>query len=58
VDPAQHHLLKEVAELIEDGTIRTTITTHLHPLDAATLREAQRLVETGSTIGKVVVSTR
>jgi NADPH2:quinone reductase len=57
-DPAQHHLLNEVAELIEDGTIRTTITTRLHPLDAARLREAQRLVETGSTIGKVVVSAR
>lgn len=55
-DSYQHDLLNLVAQLVDAGTIRSTLTTHLHPFDAATLRRAHELVETSKTIGKVVVT--
>jgi zinc-binding alcohol dehydrogenase family protein len=58
-DPAddyQHELLEQVAELVDSGVIRTTMTDHLTPLDAATLRRAHEIVEASQTIGKVVVT--
>ncbi|GIG37277.1 zinc-binding alcohol dehydrogenase family protein [Cellulomonas pakistanensis] len=51
----QHHLLDRVAALVDEGRLRTTATTRLHGLTPETLREAHRLVESGRTIGKVVV---
>lgn len=53
---AQHHLLDKVADLVDAGTIRTTLTKELTPIDAAQLREAHRIVESGHTVGKVVVA--
>ena len=53
----QHNLLGRVADLIDSGAIRGTLTTTLGPINAQTLREAHRLVETGRTIGKIVVSS-
>ena len=55
-DDYQHRLLNEAADLIDAGTLRTTMTRQLGPLDAATMREAHRLVESGDAIGKVVVT--
>lgn len=58
-DPAdhyQHELLEQVAELVDAGVIRTTMTEHLTPLDAASLRRAHEIVEASRTIGKVVVT--
>jgi NADPH:quinone reductase-like Zn-dependent oxidoreductase len=51
----QQQILTELAGLIDAGTIRSTVTTRLRPINAATLTEAHRLVEGGRTIGKVVV---
>lgn len=51
----QHYLLNELSRLVDQGVIRTTIKEKLAPLDAATLRKAHALVESGRTIGKVVV---
>jgi NADPH2:quinone reductase len=53
---SQHHLLGRVAELVDAGKVRSTATTVLQPINAEQLREAHRLVQTGRTIGKVVVS--
>jgi zinc-binding alcohol dehydrogenase family protein len=53
---AQHELLGRVAGLVDDGRIRSTTTTELAPISAATLREAHRLIETGRTVGKIVLS--
>ncbi|SNY25342.1 zinc-binding dehydrogenase [Paractinoplanes atraurantiacus] len=53
---AQHHILREIAALIDKGVLHTTLTTRLDGLDAANLREAHRLVESGTTVGKVVVA--
>jgi len=53
---AHHELLGEVARLVDAGTLRTTLGTRLSPIDAATLQEAHRLLESSSTIGKVVLA--
>ena len=55
-DTYQRDLLDETARLVDAGALRTTMTTRLSPMDASTLREAHRQVETSSTVGKVVVS--
>jgi NADPH2:quinone reductase len=54
---AQHVILREVAGLVDKGVLHTTMTTRLDGIDAANLREAHRLVESGATIGKVVVAS-
>ena len=48
-------LLDEVARRVDAGQLQTTLNTRLGPIDAATLKRAHALVETGSSIGKVVV---
>ncbi len=53
---AHSQLLDRVAALIDDGTLRTTLRERMGPRDAATLREAHRRLESGQTIGKVVVA--
>jgi NADPH:quinone reductase len=52
----QHDLLDRVAEMVDEGTIATTLTRELGPISAETLREAHALVEEGRMVGKVVVS--
>jgi NADPH2:quinone reductase len=52
----QHQLLDRVAEMIDEGTIRTTLSQRLGPINAATLREAHGLVEQGRMVGKAVVA--
>lgn len=51
----QHKLLSWVADEIDAGRMRTTIDTVLSPINAANMREAHRLVETGQAKGKIVV---
>ncbi len=51
----QHELLSWIAGEIDKGRLRTTLDTILSPISAETLREAHRLVETGSAKGKVVI---
>lgn len=53
---AQGALLARVAELVDTGRVRSTLTRELTPFSAARLREAHALVESGRMIGKVVVS--
>lgn len=55
-DPAQHELLEAAARLVDDGVLRTTVAHRLEPINAATLRQAHELVESGSMTGKVVVT--
>jgi zinc-binding alcohol dehydrogenase family protein len=52
---AQHRLLNEVAALIDEGLLKTTLNRVLEPINAATLREAHRAIESGQSIGKIVV---
>ncbi|MGI9451240.1 MAG: zinc-binding alcohol dehydrogenase family protein [Geminicoccaceae bacterium] len=51
----QHKLLSWVADEIDAGRMRTTVNKILSPINAATMREAHRLVETGQAQGKIVV---
>ena len=51
----QHKLLTYVAKEIDAGRIRTTVSQVLTPINAANMREAHRLVETGKAKGKIVV---
>jgi NADPH:quinone reductase-like Zn-dependent oxidoreductase len=55
-DDTQRRILDEVARLVDAGTLRTTMTDCLSPLDVHTLREAHRRVETGTSIGKLVIA--
>jgi NADPH:quinone reductase len=52
----QKKLLEAVAALVDEGRVRTTVTTTIQDFSAAGLREAHRLVETGRMVGKVVVT--
>lgn len=52
---AQGDLLAQVATLVDEGRIRSTARTVIH-LDADGLREAHRLVASGTTTGKVVLN--
>lgn len=51
----QHRLLTHVAGLIDAGSIRTTVSEVLSPINASNLRKAHALVETGQAKGKVVL---
>ena len=51
----QHRLLTFVAGEIDAGRLRTTLAETLSPIDARTLREAHRRIETGTARGKIVV---
>ncbi len=53
---AQHHILQRVAQLIDDGILTTTLNQVLKPINAANLRKAHAQLESGSTIGKLVLS--
>ncbi len=52
----QHRILDRVADLIDGKKIRTTLRERLGPINAVNLRQAHRIVESGKSIGKVVLS--
>lgn len=52
----QKRLLEKVATLVDDRRLRTTLTTSIDDFSGAGMREAHRLVESGRTTGKVVVT--
>ena len=51
----QHHLLNRVAELIDAGTLRTTVGEHFGAINASNLRRAHALLESGKAKGKIVL---
>ncbi|RLJ40974.1 zinc-binding alcohol dehydrogenase family protein [Litoreibacter meonggei] len=53
----QHKLLSYVAGRIDAGEIRTTMSEVLSPINAANMREAHRLIETGQAKGKIVIES-
>lgn len=52
----QHHILDLIAGLIDSGAIKTTMNQVLAPINAANLRVAHAQLESGNTIGKIVLS--
>ncbi|MFC5470969.1 zinc-binding alcohol dehydrogenase family protein [Cohnella suwonensis] len=51
----QHHLLNAVADLIDSGELKTSITQRLEPINAVNLRIAHEKVLSGEMIGKLVL---
>ncbi len=52
---AQNHLLTDVARLVDGGALRSTHTSSLGTMNAANLKEAHRLIESGKAFGKIVL---
>ncbi|MBD8473686.1 zinc-binding alcohol dehydrogenase family protein [Pseudomonas sp. CFBP 8770] len=51
----QHELLERVAELIDNGVLRTTLGEHYGAINAANLIRAHELIESGKAKGKIVL---
>ncbi|GAA0501917.1 zinc-binding alcohol dehydrogenase family protein [Tatumella terrea] len=51
----QHEILNDIASLIDNGTLRTTLAEHAGKITAASLREAHRRIESGRSRGKIVL---
>ncbi len=52
---AQHNLLNEVSGLVDAGVIRTTLADTLGTINAANLKKAHALIESGRSRGKLVL---
>lgn len=52
---AQHSLLDDVANLIDNGVLRTTLDKVLGKISAANLKQAHALIEGGRSTGKLVL---
>src|ERR1700742_1879249 len=52
---AQHHLLNDVADLIDKGVLRTTVGENFGAINAANLKRAHALLESGKARGKIVL---
>ena len=53
---SQHELLNRVADLCNRNLIKTTLKEHLGTLNPANLAQAHAKLESGKTIGKLVLS--
>ena len=51
----QHKLLDEVARLVDEGVLRTTLGDNFGRINAANLKRAHALVESGKARGKIVL---
>ena len=52
---AQHHLLNDLAALVDDGVVRTTLGEHYGRITAANLQRAHALIESARARGKIVL---
>jgi NADPH2:quinone reductase len=51
----QHNLLNDVADLIDKGVLRTTLGEAFGTINAANLKRAHALLESGKSRGKIVL---
>jgi zinc-binding alcohol dehydrogenase family protein len=51
----QHHLLERISSLVDNGTLKTTLGQHFGVINAANLRRAHALIESGKSRGKLVL---
>lgn len=51
----QHDLLNRVADLVDAGRVRSTLAQHFGTITAANLRRAHAQIESGTTLGKIVL---
>lgn len=52
---AQHQILNEVASLVDNGVLRTTVAENFGRINAENLRRAHALIESGQARGKIVL---
>ncbi|QPF94436.1 zinc-binding alcohol dehydrogenase family protein [Bradyrhizobium commune] len=52
---AQHHLLNDVADLLDKGVLRTTLDQSFGTINARNLKRAHALLESGKSRGKIVL---
>lgn len=52
----QHEILNEIAQLVESGVIKSTLAENFGTINAANLTRAHRLLESGKSIGKIVLA--
>jgi zinc-binding alcohol dehydrogenase family protein len=53
---AQHRILERIAELVDAGVLRSTLAENFGTINAANLRRAHQLLESGKSRGKIVLS--
>lgn len=51
----QHNILNIVADLLDDGILKTTLNTTLNGFTSENLKKAHELLESGRTIGKIAI---
>lgn len=51
----QHYILNKVADLLDEGVLKTTLNQTLNGFTAANLKSAHELLESGKTIGKIAI---
>lgn len=51
----QHIILNKIADLLDNGTLKTTLNETLSGLTADNLKKAHQLLESGKTIGKIAI---
>jgi NADPH2:quinone reductase len=51
----QHYILNELADLLDNGTIQSTLKTTLNGLTVSNFKKAHELLESGTTIGKIAI---
>ncbi|MDC9724958.1 MAG: zinc-binding alcohol dehydrogenase family protein [Gammaproteobacteria bacterium] len=52
----QHHLLNTVSQLLDDGQLKSTLTSTLGPINTENIVKAHQQLLTGKTIGKVALT--
>lgn len=51
----QHQILAQAATLLDKGTLKSTLNTHLNGFTTDNLKKAHQLLESGKAIGKIVI---
>lgn len=54
---SQHYILETIAQMYDEKELKSTQTTHLHPIHAENLKKARAMILTGRTIGKISLSS-
>ncbi|WP_057745619.1 zinc-binding alcohol dehydrogenase family protein [Liquorilactobacillus capillatus] len=55
---SQHQILEQIAALLDQKVLKSTLTKTLTPINVRNLKEAHQLIETNHMIGKVVISNQ
>ncbi|MFT8752655.1 alcohol dehydrogenase catalytic domain-containing protein [Oenococcus oeni] len=55
---SQHQILDRVAQLLDQGIIKSTLNKALSPINVLNLKKAHQLVESNQMIGKVIIANK